>query len=217
MIKVLILAGASAVGKTTVGTLLVESGKFELVRSATTREKRDDAFGSEYIYLTRDEFLKLVSDGGVLEHTEYAGNLYGTPRSEIERISGEGKTPLLILDLNGVKSLSAAEGIDPCSLYLYDHLNIMEKRLYDRYLGTSPTVDGLKKFQSRKEQNIADYLEMEKLAPCFYSFVKGRNSAEETASAVREIYSAFCRGVPSRKDENLQTASELVSLASERI
>ena len=95
MIKVLILAGASAVGKTTVGTLLVESGKFELVRSATTREKRDDAFGSEYIYLTRNEFLKLVSDGGVLEHTEYAGHLYGTPRSEIERISGEGRTPLI--------------------------------------------------------------------------------------------------------------------------
>ena len=111
MTSCLVIAGASAVGKTTVGTLLVESGKFELVRSVTTREMRGDAFGSEYIYLTRDEFLKLVSDGGVLEYTEYAGNLYGTPRSEIERIVGEGKTPLLILDLNGVKSLSAAEGV----------------------------------------------------------------------------------------------------------
>lgn len=217
MIKVLILAGASAVGKTTVAALLAESGKFELVRSATTREKRDDAFGSEYIYLTRDEFLKLVSDGGVLEHTEYSGNFYGTPRSEIDRIAMDGKIPLLILDLNGVKSLSVAEGIDPCALYLYDQLNVIEKRLYDRYLGASPTVEGLKKFLSRKEQNIADYLEMEKLAPYFYSFVKGLESAEATALAVGETYSEFCRGLPSRRDENIQIASELVSLASERI
>ena len=217
MIKVLILAGASAVGKTTVGSLLVELGKFELVRSVTTREMRADTFGSEYIYLTRDEFLKLVEDGGVLEHTEYAGNFYGTPRSEIERISAEGKTPLLILDLNGVKSLSEAEGVAPCSLYLYDDLNVMEQRLYDRYIGDSPSVDGLKKFLSRKEQNIADYLEMEKFAPCFYRFIKGRESAALTSDAVKETYSDFCADMPSSAEENLRTAGELASMASERI
>ena len=217
MITVLILAGASAVGKTTVGTLLVESGSFELVRSATTRERRNDAFGAEYIYLTRGEFEALVARGGVLEHTEYAGNLYGTPRSEIERIAAEGKTPLLILDLNGVKSLSLAEGINPCALYLYDDLNVMEKRLYDRYVGESPSVDGLKKFLSRKEQNISDYLEMEKFAPCFYSFVKGGSTAEESAEAIISAFRAFENGEKAAPEANLATAQELADEAMRKI
>ena len=217
MITVLILAGASAVGKTTVGTLLVELGKFELVRSVTTREMRADTFGSEYIYLTRDEFLKLVEDGGVLEYTEYAGHLYGTPRSEIERISAEGKTPLLILDLNGVKSLSAAEGVKPCSLYLYDDLNVMEQRLYDRYLGGAPSVDGLKKFLSRKEQNIADYLEMEKFASFFYRFVKGGSTAEDSAKAILLALSSFENGEKSDLEASLATAGELAESAMRKI
>ena len=214
MINVLILAGASAVGKTTVGTLLVESGKFELVRSATTREKRDDAFGSEYIYLTRNEFLKLVSDGGVLEYTEYAGNLYGTPRSEIERIAGEGKTPLLILDLNGVKSLSAAEGVSPCAVYLWEELFVMEKRLYDRYIGDAPSVEGLKKYLSRKNQNIFDYLEIEKFAPYFYAFIKG-GTVEESAEAIGRTLRAFLDGKKSDSEKNLSTAREMREFAEQ--
>ena len=217
MNSVIILAGASAVGKTTVGTLLVETGKFELVRSATTREKRNDAFGSEYIYLSRDEFLELIENGGVLEHTEYAGNLYGTPRSEIERISSEGKTPLLILDLNGVKSLSEAEGINPCSIYLWEDLNVMEKRLYDRYVGESPSVEGMKSFLSRKEQNISDFLEMEKHAPVFYSFVKGGSTVAESGEAILAKFSAFLGGEEKRAEENLSIARALCESAMRKI
>jgi len=93
----------------------------------------------------------------------------------------------------------------------------MEQRLYDRYIGDSPSVDGLKKFLSRKEQNIADYLKMEGLAPCFYRFIKGRESAALTSDAVKETYSDFCADMPSSAEENLRTAGELASMASERI
>ncbi len=217
MINVLVIAGASAVGKTTVAHSLIESGGFELVRSVTTREMRADSFSAEYIYATREEFEKLIGDGGVLEHTEYAGHLYGTPRSEIERISASGKTPLLILDLNGVRSFSSAEGIAPCAVYLYDGLNVMERRLYERYLGTSPTADGLKKFFSRKEQNISDYLEIESYAPHFYRFVKGGSTVSESAAAVLSAFRDFRGAIPSDGEKNLSTARELRESALEKI
>ena len=208
MTSCLVIAGASAVGKTTVAHRLIESGKYELVRSVTTREKRGDAFDAEYIYATRAEFESLMSSGGVLEHTEYAGYLYGTPRSEIERIAKDGKTPILILDLAGVKSISAAEGVSPCAIYLWDDLFVMERRLYDRYIGDAPSVEGLKKYLSRKNQNISDYLDIEKFAPHFFAFVKG-GTVEESAEAIENALRDFLDGKKPDIEKNLSTAREM--------
>ena len=216
MIKVLILAGASAVGKTTVAHTLIESGEFELVRSVTTREMRADSFGAEYIYVSRDEFNSLIASRGVLEYTEYSGNLYGTPRSEIERISGEGKIPLLILDLNGVRSLASADGVSPCSVYLYDSLDVMERRLYDRYLGEEPSADGLSKYVSRVEQNISDYIMMEEYAPYFFTFVKGKSTPRESADAIYKAFSEFCDGTPKDETCNALVAKSLFIEAYEK-
>ena len=214
--RALIIAGPSAVGKTTVAHSLIEAGEFELVRSVTTREMRDDTFSAEYIYITREEFCALISGDGVLEHTEYSGHLYGTPRSEIERIAAIGKTPLLILDLNGVKSLSAADGISPCAVYLHDDLNVMEQRLYDRYLGGAPSVEGLKKYLSRKNQNVSDYLSLPEYAPCFCAFIKGGTVAE-SAEAILAALRSFSDGKAPDSEKILAAAKELRESAMRKI
>ena len=70
MRKILILAGPSAVGKTTVmKEILSRSDEFEFIRSATTRAPRGDGHDSEYIYLTEIEFKKRIADGEMLEYT----------------------------------------------------------------------------------------------------------------------------------------------------
>ena len=152
MEKVLIIAGPSAVGKTTVmSEILSNNSDFELVRSATTREKRQDGYDSEYIYSTRAEFEEYIKNGEMLEYTEYAGNLYGTPKSEIDRVIKEGKYPLMILDLCGVKSLTT-RSLDFCvvSIYLWDYPSVIEERLRQRYDG-SP--DGEARLKSRIAEN----------------------------------------------------------------
>ena len=118
MKSVVILAGPSAVGKTTVAhAMLGANPGYEFVRSVTTRQKRGDAFDNEYIYLTREEFEHEIEVGGVLEHTEYAGSYYGTPLSEVNRITAAGKIPLLILDMDGVKSVAThKDGINTCGI-----------------------------------------------------------------------------------------------------
>ena len=108
MNKILVLAGPSAVGKTTVMKALMSKYEgFDYIRSATTRAPRGDGYDSEYIYLSINDFSSLIKNGGVLEYTEYGGNFYGTPSSEIERIFEDGKIPMLILDINGVKTLKS--------------------------------------------------------------------------------------------------------------
>ena len=54
--------------------------------SATTRDPREgEEHGRDYYFLTRDQFDERVRRGEFLEHAEYAGNRYGTPRSELDR------------------------------------------------------------------------------------------------------------------------------------
>lgn len=57
-----------------------------LAVSATTRAARPgEANGSDYWFLEPDEFERRVQEGDFVEHAEYAGNRYGTLRSELER------------------------------------------------------------------------------------------------------------------------------------
>ncbi len=194
MKKVLILAGPSAGGKTTVAKELIgANSQFELVRSVTSRTPRGDGHDDEYIYLTNEEFSLGIEHGDVLEYTEYAGALYGTPKSEIDRIINEGRVPLLILDLKGVAALAQAAEISACSVYIYDDIRVIDQRLYDRYLGQNPSAEALIKYVKRKEQNNADYLAAPDFSGDFYAFVIN-SSPEECAAEIGKIFSDFSAG-----------------------
>lgn len=192
----LIIAGPSAVGKTTIAYSLIErEPKFEFVRSVTTRKSRGDSYDNEYIYISIPEFLELIENGGVLEHTEYAGNYYGTPRAEVKRILSEGKIPLLVLDINGVGSLvKNAEDLSPCGVYVYDDLSVIEKRLHERFIGLNPTDEGTRKYEGRVRQNIADFKTIPENTDRFFAFVHNKGTVEQTAEEVFDVFQGFCKG-----------------------
>ena len=218
MTKVVILVGPSAVGKTTVGHAMLEANpRYELVRSVTTREMRADSFGSEYIYISREEFENHINTGGVLEHTEYAGHLYGTPRWEIDRMVSEGKIPLLILDLNGANSLYKAEGIAPCTVYLYDDIDVMEERLRARYISDNTSDEDQCRYNSRTKQNILDYSKMNEYEPFIYSFVKNEETVEKCAEAIFAVYAEFEKDVPKNVAETKVIANSLAKSASAKM
>ena len=218
MKKCIILVGPSAVGKTTIAHAMLEMGdKYELVRSVTTRAKRGDSFDNEYIYISHEEFLHQIETRGVLEHTEYAGQLYGTPRSEIDRITSEGRVPLLILDLNGANSLFNAEGIAPCVLYLYDELDVINERLKARYISDNTSEADQKRYDSRTKQNILDFSKMEEYESFLYSFVKNCSTVEDCADKVNAIYDAFALGASKNVEETKSVAEALASSARQKM
>ncbi len=185
----LLLAGPSGGGKTTVMNAIVDiSEGFELVRSATTREKRGDGNDGEYIYLSKNEFLKLSTDGGMLEFTEYGGNLYGTPHSEIERITALGKTPILILDLNGAAALRKRElDFDVYAVYVYAKPAVLSERLAARYADEGGRKS--ERYIIRMENNRRDYATAGEWYSLFDTAVESRDISE-TRDAVMNAFLA---------------------------
>jgi len=77
--------------------------ELELAVSATTRERRpSERDGREYHFVSEEEFERLVQEGAFLEYVTHSwGPRHGTLRSEIDRIRGEGRVPLLDLETHG--------------------------------------------------------------------------------------------------------------------
>lgn len=219
MKNILIIAGPSAVGKTTIAHHMLElDSRYEFVRSVTTRPCRGDQFNSEYIYISDEEFRHLIATAGVLEHTEYAGSLYGTPRSEIDRITSEGKIPLLILDINGVASLSINKGdISPCGVYLYDDIDVMEGRLYERYKDDMSSPETQRRYNSRRRQNIIDYSQLPDRESVFYAFIENCSSVSCCAEKIGEIFTKFCSGTPKDAETNMTVAKQLAATVSDKM
>lgn len=219
MKQVLVIAGPSAGGKTTVATGLIDmtDGAFEIVRSLTTREPRGDLFDGEYLYTDREGFERELSRGRILEHTEYSGELYGTPVSEIERIISSGKTPILILDLNGISSvLKRKDVLSPCVVYVYCHPTTFESRLRARYLSDNNDPTSHRKYKSRLEKNFKDYESMPRRAADFYAFLCNESSAENTAAALCEIFDGFCSGKEKDEASNIAAAELIKRFADEK-
>lgn len=211
--NILILAGPSAVGKSTVADRLIAGGRFALVRSVTTRERRGDAHDGEYFYVTEEEFSEKLAHGAFVEHSLIAGHRYGTPRSELVRIREAGKCPLLILDSRGVASFRASEyAADTYAVYLYGDLNVMEERLYARELASSPSVDALLRFTTRKERNVAEYLAMGERLPLFDLLLP----CEDAATCAAQLLSAMERGGAQSEVEKESLAKEFARAAEEK-
>ena len=78
----------------------------EVAVSATTRRRRrGEVDGIDYHFLSPAEFERRVHEDAFLEHVEYAGNRYGTLRSEIDRILGAGSSPLVEIELAGARAV----------------------------------------------------------------------------------------------------------------
>lgn len=74
--------------------------------SATTRPKRPgERDGVDYHFLTRAEFEKRLQAGEFIESATYAGELYGTLKSEIERIFAQGRHAVLDVEVEGARQI----------------------------------------------------------------------------------------------------------------
>ena len=107
--RLTVLSGPAGVGKSSVVAYLREHHpQIWHSVSVTTRARREaEVDGVDRHFIDGSEFARMVEAGELLEHANYAGNWYGTPRSPVEERLAAGVPVLLEIELQGARQVRA--------------------------------------------------------------------------------------------------------------
>ena len=101
--------------------------------TATTRAMRQgETDGIDYIFLSRDEFRRMIEQNGLLEWAEVYGNLYGVPKSQVNDALDRGQNVIMRIDVQGAATVSK---LHPDAVLIFlepPDMRSLEKRLRSR-------------------------------------------------------------------------------------
>lgn len=105
--KTFIICGPSGVGKgTVVARLLASDPTLYFSVSATTRAPRNgEVDGVHYHFLSREQFQQWIAEDAFLEHAEFVGNYYGTPKKYVDAAMEQGRDVLLDIEIQGAEQV----------------------------------------------------------------------------------------------------------------
>lgn len=100
--SIVVLVGPSGSGKNEVVRGLLEGADcFEKLVSYTTDENAANRQDGWYHYVSQEQFHQMCESGELFESTTYAGSLYGSRKTDVERILASGKHVLTVMDICG--------------------------------------------------------------------------------------------------------------------
>lgn len=144
--KIIVVAAPSGCGKSTIINALLEGGDLNLgfAVSATTRPPREgEVHGVNYYFLTEEAFRDAIAENEFIEFEEvYPGRFYGTLRSEVDRITGDGHNIILDLDVNGALGVKRLYGERALTIFIEPpSIDELRRRLRFRGTETEEVID----------------------------------------------------------------------------
>ena len=105
----IIVSSPSGGGKTTVVQyILKKNPQLSRVVTATTRTPRTgEKNRRDYYFWTDKQFLSAVKKGQMLEWAKVHAHYYGIPKSSVDNLLKKGIYPVLVIDVQGAKTVSA--------------------------------------------------------------------------------------------------------------
>lgn len=187
----LVLTGPTAVGKDTIMQLLLKRN-FKLVRLVTTtsRPKRHNEIeGTDYYFVERPDFEKLMSEGAFLEWVDYLGHYKGTQMKHLTKALATGHDVIWRIDVRGVKNIKqrVTEMVKdpefpaciPAFVFLtVPNLDILKSRMEKRATETEQV--------QQQGLDLAKW-EMDQYDDSDYLVVNEEDKEEETAEKIEKI------------------------------
>ncbi len=176
--RIVVLSAPSGGGKTTIAKALRARypDQFGFSVSATTRKPRAaEQDGVDYRFWKPSQFLAGVKDGQFLEHAQYGGELYGTLRSDVQKILESGRHVLLDIEVTGA---SQVRKLDPEALTIFilpSDPRVLVQRLQERGSESSEEI------QRRLERAIEEIGD----ARLFHRWIRNDNLDEAVESVKR--------------------------------
>ena len=105
-----ILSSPSGGGKTTIAhQLLRQRSDLGYSVSGTTRSPRSgEVEGTDYFFLTQEEFLAARGRGEFAESAEVHGHYYGSLKREVDRVLASGRNVVMDIDVQGARQFVTA-------------------------------------------------------------------------------------------------------------
>ena len=131
--KLVVISGASGVGKGTVlGIMMNKRKDLAFSVSATTRPPRpNEVDGVHYYFITKERFEDMIAKGEFLEYDAHAANYYGTPRGQAEEKMANGHV-LLDIEPKGAEQVRKADGEAVLIFIMPPSVEELERRLRGR-------------------------------------------------------------------------------------
>eukprot|EP01041_Mallomonas_annulata_P002977 gene2977-5840_t len=134
-----VIVGPSGVGKgRLIRALLKDYTRFfkKVVTHTCRSHRQDEVNGTNYHFITREEFLEKKSQGYFLEHATVHENLYGISYDEWKSVQKSSKIAILEIDIQGartIKSMAKSLGITPKFLFIAPmNMSMLHERLTHR-------------------------------------------------------------------------------------
>jgi guanylate kinase len=179
--KLIVISGPSGAGKSTIVFKAIEGRTdFCFSTSVTTRAPREgEQDGREYFFVDRERYDRMVENGELLEHAEYVGNGYGTPRAYVEQKLAEGMNVVLDIEVQGARQVHESVPGAVMIFIIPPSMEELRRRLIRR--GT----DSMEAIEGRLERARAEYAEAE-----IYDYLIVNEDADVAASEFAAIVKA---------------------------
>ena len=186
----IVISGPSGVGKDTVLEKMRERNpSLYYTVTVTTRAIRPgETQGIDYIFISRDAFIKKIENKELLEWAQVYGNYYGIPRDQVEQALSQQRDVVVKIDIQGAATIKR---LLPEAMFIMiapPSMEELEQRLKQRKTETPKDLQ-LRIATARKE--------MESMYLFDYVTVNHHDRIEEVVSQIEAILTAEkCRVVP---------------------
>ena len=179
--KLIVISGPSGAGKSTVVCKAIENRDdvcFSV--SVTSRKPRpNEVDGKEYFFVDLDRFREMIENDELLEHAEYVGNSYGTPRAYVEKKLESGMNVLLDIEVQGAKQVKEKMPEAVMIFIVPPSMEELKRRLENRGTETERAIE-CRMMRARQECEEAD----------FYDYLIVNDDADKAAEEFSAIITA---------------------------
>jgi guanylate kinase len=200
-----ILSAPSGAGKTTIARALLARRKdLGYSVSCTTREpRRGEVDGRDYWFISRADFLERRARGDFAESANVHGQLYGTLRSEVDRVLSSGRHVVMDIDVQGALQFKAVFPGAVTVFVLPPSADVLLNRLRQR------RTEGAEQLVSRLRSAVDELRAVDE-----YKYVVVNDEVERVVARVSSIVDA--ETVSRERTAGLREAVERLSDQLER-